>query len=184
MHTDGRCGTGDSLAAQSQVEGHCHVLGGLSSLLRTAQQDGVAVLAEGYATAASVADALASQGPPTVAVAAFNASNLVPVAKALRARYPKLPVIIAGDDDRTRKVNVGRHKALQAAAAVGGQAVFPPFTAQHPKELSDWNDLLQRSPSGEAVELLRRSVREAQATHDKGQAATLHQNSEPNQQDR
>ncbi|MBE7158843.1 MAG: hypothetical protein INR62_10510, partial [Rhodospirillales bacterium] len=56
---------------------------------------------------------------------------------------------IAGDDDRHRegdrdaqgrpKVNVGRVKAEEAAAAIGSEAVFPPFPLGTVG--TDWNDL-------------------------------------------
>lgn len=94
-------------------QGCFHVLG---------EADGAETLAvaEGYATAASVHEAL---GWP-VAVA-FDAGNLLPVGRALRERYPAALLVFAGDDDPNRPGNPGRTKAEAAAAAVGGVAVFP-----------------------------------------------------------
>ncbi len=84
------------------------------------------VISEGYATAAQVAEAV---GHATVA--AFDSGNLEAVAKALHAKFPDKPVIIAGDDDRhlvmTHGNNPGREKAEAAAQAVGGKAIFPIF---------------------------------------------------------
>ncbi|SWR95554.1 DNA primase [Klebsiella pneumoniae] len=95
------------------------------------------VIGEGYATAATVAEAL---GHATVA--AFDSGNLQAVAEALHAKFPDKPVVIAGDDDRqvqiTQGVNPGRTKAQEAAKAVGGKAIFPIFAPgenAYPKEL-------------------------------------------------
>lgn len=52
------------------------------------------VIAEGYATAGSISDAI---GHATVA--AFDSGNLMAVATALKDKYPDKAVIIAGDDD-------------------------------------------------------------------------------------
>lgn len=59
---------------------------------------GVLLLAEGYATGASLH---AATGLP-VAVA-FDANNLVPVAEALRGRYKGIRILACADDDNTQK---------------------------------------------------------------------------------
>jgi antirestriction protein ArdC/phage/plasmid primase-like uncharacterized protein len=109
-------------AKDSRKEGCFHAVGGLEALAAAP----ALVIAEGYATAATVAEVL---GQPTVA--AFDAGNLLPVAQALHERYPDKPVLIVGDDDRhltlTHGRNRGRADAEAAARAVGGQAVFPVF---------------------------------------------------------
>lgn len=95
------------------------------------------LVAEGYATAASVHEAT---GRP-VAVA-FDAGNLAPVAKALRQLHPAALLVLCGDDDaptfaRTGR-NPGRDKAQAAARQVDGLAAFP---AGLPEGASDFNDL-------------------------------------------
>jgi len=84
------------------------------------------VVVEGYATGASVHMAT---GLP-VAVA-FDAGNLVPVARALRKFMPNALICVAGDDDRETEQeqgkNPGRDKAQAAAQAVGGVWVLPTF---------------------------------------------------------
>ena len=85
---------------------------------------GVLLVAEGYATAASLHQAT---GHP--AAVAFDAGNLAHVAKALRQQYPAALLVLCGDDDvqtlaRTGS-NPGRDKATAAAHAVRGVAVFP-----------------------------------------------------------
>ena len=105
----------------------------------------VVVVAEGYATAATLHEAT---GLPVAA--AFNAGNLKPAAEGLRERYLDKKIVVAGDNDHHRereidertglpKKNVGREKAEQAAAAVGGYALIPRFDADDPG--TDWNDL-------------------------------------------
>ncbi len=100
---------------------------------------GVLLIAEGFATAASLHE---TTGQPVVC--AFDAGNLAPVAKALRQRHPTILLVLCGDDDRDTEAktgtNTGRSKATAAARAVGGLAVFP---EPLPEGKSDFNDLHQ-----------------------------------------
>jgi putative DNA primase/helicase len=109
-------------AKDSRKEGCFHVLGGMPALA----QAPALVISEGYATAGSL-----SQSLGFATIAAFDAGNLVHVAKALQQKFPAKPVIIAGDDDRhlalTHGVNTGRIKAQEAAAATGGHLLLPIF---------------------------------------------------------
>ncbi|QSQ54806.1 DUF1738 domain-containing protein (plasmid) [Xanthomonas translucens pv. undulosa] len=120
-------------AKDSKKEGCFHPVGGMDALAAAP----ALVISEGYATAAQVAGAV---GHATVA--AFDSGNLEAVAKALHAKYPDKPIIIAGDDDRhlvmTHGNNPGREKAEAAAQAVGGKAIFPIFAPaenSYPREL-------------------------------------------------
>ncbi len=79
-------------------------------------------IAEGFATGATIHQAT---GYP-VAVA-FNAGNLLAVAKAMREKFPDLPLILCADDDRHTPGNPGLTKATEAARAVGGLLVIPSF---------------------------------------------------------
>jgi putative DNA primase/helicase len=99
------------------------------------------VIAEGYATAASLFEAT---GLP--AVVAFNSGNLVAVAKAIRAKYPEAEIIIGADADqwteiRGHRVNVGVEKAIQAAKEIGATVSWPEFPANDPDLRTDWNDM-------------------------------------------
>ena len=94
------------------------------------------VIAEGYATGASIHEAT---GWP-VAVA-FNAGNLGPVAVALHKAYPALTLVMAADDDHLTEGNPGLTAAKQAALAVGGSVVVPQFPAGRPDKATDFNDL-------------------------------------------
>jgi antirestriction protein ArdC/phage/plasmid primase-like uncharacterized protein len=149
-------------AKNSQKEGGFHAVGGMRAL----EKASASVISEGYATAATVAQAL---GHATVA--AFDAGNLSAVAQALHRAMPDKPIIIAGDNDThleaAGKPNVGHEKALAAAEAVNGKAVFPRFAdgewEQNSKSFTDFNDLAQKSAFGiEAVKSQIGSVVERQ----------------------
>jgi putative DNA primase/helicase len=121
-----------------------HVVGapnGAAALQKIALSP-VVVIAEGYATAATIA----KQGKVT-ALAAYDSGNLLPVATSLRQRYPDKAIVIAGDDDHRSENNPGREKAIAAAEAVAGVAIFPNLSAeQRAKGLTDFNDLATQNP--------------------------------------
>lgn len=142
-----------------KVEGGHFVIGDVS-------RSGPVLIAEGYATAATLHE---MTGMP--AIAAFNAGNLASVAQTYRGLCPDRAIYIAGDDDRQRtfeldaqgrpKINVGRVKAEEAAAAIGSQALFPSFPLNTVG--SDWNDLNRyqgsqyfRRTFGEAIAIAER----------------------------
>jgi putative DNA primase/helicase len=86
--------------------------------------DGVLLIAEGYATAASVYEAT---GQATAA--AFNATNMVEVAQALRGKFgPGIKIVLAADDDHATPGNPGLTAAMRAAALVGGYVAKPDFS--------------------------------------------------------
>lgn len=143
-------------AKNSRKEGCFHALGGLDAIERAP----AIVIAEGYATAASVSEALGFS-----TIAAFDAGNLEPVARNLHEKFPDKPIIITGDDDRflevTQGINPGLIKAQEAARAVNGTAVFPIFApgeqAQDLKGFTDFNDLATKSALG--AEAVKRQVK-------------------------
>lgn len=134
-------------AKDSKKEGCFHPVGGMDALAAAP----ALVIAEGYATAASLAEGL---GHATVA--AFDSGNLPHVARALREKFPDKPIVIAGDDDKAQEIerghNPGRAKAEEAAKAVGGKAIFPIFAPgeqqANPKGFTDFNDLANKSELG------------------------------------
>lgn len=93
----------------------------------------VIAVAEGYATGATVH---AATGWPVVV--AFDAGNLLPVVRALRAKYPGVLLLICADNDRNTEGNPGLTKARAAVAEVGGIVVAPAFAAD--SSGTDWND--------------------------------------------
>lgn len=99
----------------------------------------VVLIAEGYATAASIFEAT---GLP-VAVA-FDAGNLLPVAEAIKKRHRSVKVLICADDDFKSEGNPGMSAASAAALSVNGAIIAPVFTIDREvgkKGLTDFNDL-------------------------------------------
>jgi putative DNA primase/helicase len=152
-------------AKDARKQGCFHAVGGLDALARAP----ALVIGEGYATAATLAEALGF-----ATVAAFDSGNLRAVAKALQGRFPDKPIVIAGDDDQhlvdTLGKNPGREKMEQAAVAVGAAKLLPVFAPGErdvwPGVLTDFNDLATKSALGR--ERVERQVRFAvQAAIDK-----------------
>jgi putative DNA primase/helicase len=138
-------------------QGHFFLIGG------SPQRSTVLLLAEGYATAASLH--MATGYPVAIC---WDAGNLVHVAKALSARYRQCKLLICADDDYLAKcqacgkytssmepvcsqcgkehrgMNAGVTGAETAALAVGGAYVTPVFTTVRPRDKkgpTDFNDL-------------------------------------------
>ena len=96
------------------------------------------ILCEGWATGCSLHEATGM-----AVIVAWDAYNLVPVAKMFKKLYPDAKMIIAGDNDYGKAENVGAKYAKLAAEAVGDAQVYlPPACIEQPERLSiDWNDL-------------------------------------------
>lgn len=95
------------------------------------------VVAEGFVTGATIYEDTGC----AVAVA-FNSGNLLPVARALRAKFPCITLVIAADDDWKTEGNPGLTSATEAAAAVGGLLAVPDFTGlPRGDKDTDFNDL-------------------------------------------
>lgn len=134
-------------AKDSRKVGCFHVVGGLHALAKAP----ALVIAEGYATASSLARSL---GHATVA--AFDSGNLPDVAMALHKKFPDKPVVIADDNDQhleaTQGINPGKKKAQEAARITNGRVVLPIFApgevGQDPRGYTDFNDLAHKSKLG------------------------------------
>lgn len=107
------------------------------------------IICEGFATGASLFEAT---GLPVIV--AFNAGNLEPVAKAVRADFPNSKIIIAADNDRwtlTPIKNPGMHFAQIAAKSARAELRAPIFpddtvektglTLEQMGRPTDFNDL-------------------------------------------
>ena len=84
--------------------------------------DDALLLAEGLATAATL-----HQATGRAVAVCFNCGNLVAVARALRAKFPRLRFVICADDDAGTLGNPGVTAARDAARAVGGLVAVPNF---------------------------------------------------------
>ena len=83
---------------------------------------GPILLCEGWATGASLA-----MGTGHTVIAAMDAGNLLPVAEALRARFPDADLILVADNDAKpdRVTNPGVDAARKAALAVEARIAIP-----------------------------------------------------------
>lgn len=91
--------------------------------------------AEGYATAASISEAINQPVIMTV-----NAGNMVEVAGRLKDAFPNSTHYFLADNDIYKDENVGLDKATEAAELTAGHVLVPVFS--NPKEgLTDYNDL-------------------------------------------
>ncbi len=119
-----------------RINGLFHVVGPGNALDIT----DVIYIGEGFATCASI-----HQATKKPVIVAFNAQNLVHVAKELKEKYPTTSFVICGDDDQFTErdgqpYNPGREYAEKAAKACSGRAVFPKFSSLAAQP-TDFNDL-------------------------------------------
>jgi putative DNA primase/helicase len=117
-----------------RVEGTFHTLG---ACVKEATE---VYICEGFATGAAIYEAIQK-----TVVIAFNAQNLVMVAKKLFQKYPDKAYIVCGDDDKFTEINgvpknAGRETAESASKACVGKLVFPTFEDEKTKP-TDFNDL-------------------------------------------
>lgn len=106
------------------------------------------IVCEGFATGLTLRLALERRLPVFVAL---DAGNLLPVCERLRELHPRLPILIAADDDWQtvdvdgRPINPGRQKAHKASQAVSHCShtlpVFHP--ARRGRKHTDFDDLRQ-----------------------------------------
>lgn len=129
--------------AGGAIAGHYHAIG---------KPNGVIVIAEGYATGATIHEATGH-----ACAVAFNAGNLRPVAEAIKSKHPDTKLIIVADNDTTTEGNPGVAKATDAARAVGAHLAIP-VCSTDPSRKVDANDLCQL----EGTDAVRRCVESAQ----------------------
>ncbi|MCB1180509.1 MAG: toprim domain-containing protein [Chlamydiia bacterium] len=110
-------------------------------------QDGSRILiVEGYATGCSCFEALGCS-----TVIAFDCGNLMPVAAALREKYPHSEIVICADDDFATEKNPGRSAAIRAAIEHKCKVAVPIFPdgVQREAGWTDFNDLHSVSETAE-----------------------------------
>jgi putative DNA primase/helicase len=118
-------------------------MAGTFGLIGHINRSGLVLIAEGYATAASLHEATGQ----TVAYA-FSANNVAKAAKLLRQVYKRLRLLFCADDDYLTEGNPGVAAAVAACAAFEHAAwIKPDFTdadgndQRNGKKLTDFNDL-------------------------------------------
>lgn len=119
-------------------KGHFFVLGSPAAA-------SVILVAEGYATAASLHEATG-----LCTIVAWDAGNLLPVVQSLAKRYKRARILVCADDDAFSAGNPGVTAAAAAAMAVKGEWVAPVFADAEARQaafdakgtkLTDFNDL-------------------------------------------
>ncbi|MEI6738318.1 MAG: hypothetical protein WCL29_07570, partial [Pseudomonadota bacterium] len=78
------------------------------------------LIAEGIATACTLFEAT---GMATASC--FSCGNMLEVARSLRAKFPRIKLILCGDNDFDKPGNPGLTKAREAARVVGGYLAVP-----------------------------------------------------------
>ena len=104
------------------------------------------VIAEGFATAASIHEAT---GLPVV----VDRGNLLRVAKAIRGWLPLSRIVIAADDDHATDSNPGVTKARDAAELVSATVAVPTFLETEPRG-TDFNDLAMLRGTNSVAEII------------------------------
>ena len=119
-------------------------MGGTFGLIGPVRRAGIMLIAEGYATAASLHEATGQ----TVAYA-FSANNLLKAGKQLAKEYSLLRILFCADDDYLTEGNPGCTAAANATAEIERSAwIKPTFPVDEAgndlragKKLTDFNDL-------------------------------------------
>lgn len=140
---------------------------GAFHLIGTLNPHGPLIVAEGYATAASVHQATGH----AVAVA-FDAGNLEPVAAAFRQTDPDLAMVVAADHDQWKPHagNPGVEKAIAVARRHGTRWAIPDFTGLDTRDQpTDFNDLAALA----GLDEVRRQLEQAQSPSLTGADARL-----------
>lgn len=115
------------------------------------------LVAEGYATGATVRQALGRRLPVFVA---FDAGNLAPAVTILRALHPQCPIVICADDDWRTPGNPGRDKARRAARALSDvHLTYPVWPGERRERDTDFNDLHLAAGIGVVARQLRAGLR-------------------------
>lgn len=126
-----------------QRRGSFHLIGG-----KPVGSQAVIVVCEGYATGATIHQATGH----CVAVA-FDAGNLLAVARDLRQLFGVATIVVAADNDNWTDGNPGIHHARQAASAASAIVAVPKFESLDGKP-TDFNDLHQR----QGIEAVREQI--------------------------
>lgn len=122
-------------------------MGGSFGVIGGWRRNGVLLLTEGFATAASLNEATTQP-----VVYAFSANNLSMAAKAIRAKYKRVRLLICADDDTLTEQKTGKNPGVDAAMLAASEVELaawmkPDFTGadgadlRGGRKLSDFNDL-------------------------------------------
>ena len=136
------------------------------------------VIVEGYATGASI-----HRATQKTVIVAVDSGNLKPVSQAIHQKYPKITLLIAGDNDIQQelkgKPNAGKEKAIEAASSVNGHYTLPKFTQSEIKQgMTDFNDLANLRGLKEVKRIIDSAFKKAYTLEQHKQKEAMQQNQE------
>lgn len=112
-------------------------MSGGSYLIDDATRRAEVLIAEGYATAATLHEEIGA-----ACYVAFNAGNLLAVARTVRHLHPAGNIIVCADNDAWTDGNPGLTKAKAAAIDIGAKLLTPDFSGMDlsgkPTDFNDW----------------------------------------------
>lgn len=122
-------------------------MGGTFGLIGGVRRNGVLLIVEGFATAASLHEAT---GQPVAY--AFSANNLIKTGKEIRAKYKQLRLLFCADDDYLTEQKSGTNPGVQSAQLAASEIERAAWTKPNfvnddgidlrdGRKLSDYNDL-------------------------------------------
>ena len=126
-------------AKNTNKVGAFHIVDGNAADLKSATS---IIIAEGYATAASINEAV--KEPGLKVIAAMSANNLEHTVKAITEKYPAINIVIAADNDLENKVgNIGLNAAKNVSEKYKNVTVAIPKI--NGKEVAgDFNDIVSK----------------------------------------
>ena len=134
------------------VKGGSYMLGDLTKATTI-------LICEGFATGASLHEAT-----DLPVIVAFNAGNLVPVARALRETHSRLTLLVCADDDVATEGNPGLSNATEAAEAADGRLIVPDFGSDRPDGVTDFNDLANLCGLDAVKQAITTAIRQEETT--------------------
>lgn len=159
-------------AKNTNKVGAFHIVDGNAADLKSATS---IIIAEGYATAASINEAVKESGLKVIA--AMSANNLEHTVKAITEKYPAINIVIAADNDIENKVgNIGLNAAKNVSEKYKNVTVAIPKI--NGKEVAgDFNDIVSKKglTKEEAFKAIQYSIK-SQLKHNKSQEQNKTQN--------
>ncbi|RTR38602.1 DUF927 domain-containing protein [Shewanella canadensis] len=129
--------------------------GKTGGFLKIAGDSRVILIAEGYATAASLFEATGY-----TCIMGIDAGNLVPVAKAIKERYSNSAIVVCCDNDQFKSQNKGAKTGKLISDTLGIPFILPQFEDLS-SEPTDFNDLAQLEGDGVVVQQLDDIIEQA-----------------------
>lgn len=159
-------------AKNTNKVGAFHIVDGNAADLKSATS---IIIAEGYATAASINEAV--KEPGLKVIAAMSANNLEHTVKAITEKYPAINIVIAADNDIENKVgNIGLNAAKNVSEKYKNVTVAIPKI--NGKEVAgDFNDIVSKKglSKEEVFKAIQYSIK-LQLKHNKSQEQNKTQN--------